>query len=131
MKLSRLYSVKRPLFGLQQATNIKKEIEYITEQANKKIQALENIDKYQQLFGKVTLCVNNSCDGSILHRFEHVNWNRLDKTIPKWSYPFVYELAVKNSNPNKGYYRNPESYIAIDYAEKTVKELEKIFEKID
>jgi len=129
MKLTRFYSVKKPLFTLQQATNIKNEIENITQQATEEIQKIENIDKYQQLFGKVTLDVCNSRD-SILHRFEQVNWNRLDKTIPKWSYPFVYELALKNSKIN-GYYRNPESSVAQSFAEETVKELEKIFEKID
>ena len=128
MRLVRCYSVKRQLFAPIHATEIKKEIEYITEQANQEIQKIKNIDKYQKLFGKVDLSIDLHTDDSILYKFEQINWNRLDKTIPKWSYPFIYELALKNS---KMITHLPEGMCAQDFAKETVILLDKILKNID
>lgn len=122
MKINRFYSS----FTLQQAINITADIENIKRQANINIQKIENIDKYQKLYGVVHLTVHTKKCDSILYKFEQVNWNKLDSTIPKWSYPFIYEVALKNSKfGDTG--RNPEMICARDFAEETVNKLRKEF----
>ncbi len=125
MKRVRLY-IQRQIFTKQKAENIKNEIEMIMQNANKQIQEINGIDKYQELYGSQELTIDVTSNGSILDRFRYKNWNRLDHTIPKWSYPFIYDVAVEES---KRHCHTPEGMCASSFAAETVKQLDKIMIK--
>jgi hypothetical protein len=108
----------------KQTKIINAQILNIINKANSDIQLIEGIYKYQEFFGKVIVCSHTDDSESIKRRF-HKNWFRLDNTIPKWSHPLIYNIAVKHSELSSyGSFRQPEDFAAADFAKETIKQLE-------
>jgi hypothetical protein len=96
------------------------QVKNIIDKANIDIQQIPGVLKYQKYYGNVVVYKEHKYD-SIETRFRK-NCFRLDNSIPKWSYPLIYDVALKESRKNVPYYA-PECVIAITNAQKTVDEL--------
>ena len=100
-------------------------MENLIKQTNNKIQSLQHISKYQELYGKIDIRLNVTTRDSIKHIF-HENMFQLNEKIPEWSYPFVYKIALEHMN-RRVIHNCPQDLCAISIATKTVKYLETNF----
>lgn len=102
----------------------------IVNKANYDIQRIKGISKYQEFFGQVFVCSHTNDTNSIKRQFQD-KWFRLDNTIPSWSHPLIYDIAVKNSKIlSSRQFMQPEDFVAMDYAKKTMEQLEQL-EKLE
>ncbi len=113
-------------FTSKDKKRIETQIKQIVSKANAEVQLITEIDKYEELFGKIKLDYKQCIDTkqSIIHRFETRNWNRMDESMPKWSYKVLYDRAVNNAHQH--YTKQPEEMCASVFASKTARLLEKL-----
>lgn len=109
----------------KQTEIINSQIQKVISKSNFEIQQIRGISKYQEFFGKVSVSLSVNGTNSIKEKFDK-SWYQLDESIPKWSYPLIYEMALKESELIEGfnYGRNPEALVAAEHARKTVEFLE-------
>lgn len=107
----------------KQTKLINSQIQKIIYKSNLEIQQIKGISKYEEFFGKVSVRSHFDDTNSIKSKF-YRNWFSLDDSIPEWSYPLIYDIALKESKLS-GTFRQPEDLVASSNAEKTVKQLEK------
>ena len=87
----------------------------------KNLSKIKNYDKYVELFGDE----KNFEPTGIIKEFAMTHWCKLDPKTPTWSYPIIYNTAMKHIKNNS--MRQPEDLCAKGYAMETVCYIEKWF----
>lgn len=83
---------------------------------------IPNYDKYIKLFGDE----NKFCDRGIIAKFCHTDWCKLERDIPKWSYPQIYVQAKTVFERSSNSW---EDLVAQEYAYETMQTIENHFKK--
>jgi hypothetical protein len=120
--------MKKGFFTIKDTNIVRSSIDDIVKVAQNRIQFIYDIERYQQLYGNIKITAEHSWGDSITYEFRDRSWNTLTDKLPEWSYPVLYQIALKESKITRKY-TTPEELVARDCAAKTVKELELFFAK--
>ncbi len=116
--------MKQGCFTVSKTNIVTQRIDGIVREAQSKIHLIDDITRYQQLYGNVNIIAEHLYSDSITRMFRN-SWFQLNDKLPTWSYPILYQMALKESEYTE--YTVPEAAAARDFAYRTAKELELYF----
>ena len=118
------------ILSLKQIKNIKDQISIRKNNCFEDIQKIRGIKDYEHLNGKIIVnCESEEFDMNCTRQKFHINLCQLTEESKPWTYPFIYNLAIKEIENYKNDKWLPESMLSFDNANETKLYLDSWFKR--